>query len=140
MEGSVISMLETPWFWPISCFTVCLPWGITGVSRLFCFCSFFSLRWARYLVMAAFSSRPVNFVPLTTSVKVLFSTSSCIFLASFPRILQGWRLILRRDHQPPQQVFQHGRLLSAQLVGAVIVQMALAHLGMAENLDVALFL
>ena len=26
-------------------------------------------------------------------------------------------MILRRDHQPPQQVFQHGRLLSAQLVG-----------------------
>ena len=49
-------------------------------------------------------------------------------------------MILRRDHQPPQQVFQHGRLLSAQLVGAVIVQMALAHFGMAENLDVALFL
>ena len=49
-------------------------------------------------------------------------------------------MILRWDHQPPQQVFQHGRLLSAQLVGAVIVQMALAHFGMAENLDVALFL
>ena len=28
--------------------------------------------------MAAFINRPVNFVPLTTSVKVLFSTSSCI--------------------------------------------------------------
>src|SRR5699024_3113167 len=28
--------------------------------------------------MAALNSRPVNFVPLTTSVKVLFSTSSCI--------------------------------------------------------------
>jgi hypothetical protein len=25
----------------------------------------------------------VNFVPLTTSVKVLFSTSSCIFIASY---------------------------------------------------------
>ena len=49
-----------------------------SLSRLFCFCSFFSLRWARYLVMAAFNNRPVNFVPLTTSVKVLFSTSSCI--------------------------------------------------------------
>ncbi len=61
-------------------------------------------------------------------------------IASFPRILQGWRLILRRDHQPPQQVFHHGRLLSTQLIGAVIVQMSLAHLGMAENLDVALFL
>jgi hypothetical protein len=32
----------------------------------------------------------VNFVPLTTSVKVLFSTSSCIFIASFPRSLQVW--------------------------------------------------
>ena len=29
---------------------------------------------------------------------------------------------------------------STQLIGAVIVQMSLAHLGMAENLDVALFL
>ncbi len=31
-----------------------------------------------YLDMAALNSRPVNFVPLTISVKVLFSTSSCI--------------------------------------------------------------
>ena len=53
-------------------------WGFTGASRLLCLFSFFSLRWARYLQMAALNSRPVNFVPLTTSVKVLFSTSSCI--------------------------------------------------------------
>ena len=26
-------------------------------------------------------------------------------------------LVLRRDHQPPQQVFHHGRLLSTQLIG-----------------------
>ena len=26
-------------------------------------------------------------------------------------------MILRRDHQPPQQVFHHGRLLSTQLIG-----------------------
>ena len=48
------------------------------------------LQWAMYLLMAALSSRPVNFVPLTTSVKVLFSTSSCIFIASFPQSVQGW--------------------------------------------------
>lgn len=41
-------------------------------------------------LMAALSSLPVNFVPLTTSVKVLFSTSSCIFIASFPQNVQGW--------------------------------------------------
>src|SRR5699024_9767588 len=78
MDGSLISMLETPWFCPMSCFTVCLPFGVTGESRLRCFSSFFSLRWAMYLDMAALNSRPVNLVPLTTSVKVLFSTSSCI--------------------------------------------------------------
>src|SRR5699024_9808500 len=49
-----------------------------GESRPRCFSSFFSLRWAMYLDMAALNSRPVNFVPLTISVKVLFSTSSCI--------------------------------------------------------------
>ena len=52
--------------------------GFTGASRLLCLFSFFSLRWARYLQMAALNSRSVNFVPLTTSVKVLFSTSSCM--------------------------------------------------------------
>src|SRR5699024_11637186 len=70
--------------------------------RLFCFCSFFSLRWAMYLVTAALSSLPVNFVPLTTSVKVLFSTSSCMghrLLSMF--FCRGGTLALRRDHQPP---------------------------------------
>ena len=90
IDGSLISMLETPWFCPMSCFTVCLPLGVTGESRLRCFSSFFSLRWAMYLDMAALNSRPVNLVPLTISVKVLFSTSSCIFLASLRRLCSGW--------------------------------------------------
>mgnify|MGYP006922383420 CR=1 FL=1 len=30
MEGSVISRFDTPWFCPMSCFTVCLPWGLTS--------------------------------------------------------------------------------------------------------------
>ncbi|EEG52756.1 hypothetical protein CLOSTASPAR_05191, partial [[Clostridium] asparagiforme DSM 15981] len=40
----------------------------SGLSRPLC--SFFSLRWARYLEMAAFSSRPVNLLPLMMSVSV----------------------------------------------------------------------
>ena len=100
MDGSLISMLETPWFCPMSCFTVCLPLGVTGESRLRCFSSFFSLRWAMYLDMAALNSRPVNLVPLTISVKVLFSTSSCIFLASLRRLCRKRSWVLRRDHQP----------------------------------------
>lgn len=36
--------------------------------------------------MAALNILPVNFVPLTTSVKVLFSTSSCIFSPPFHEV------------------------------------------------------
>ena len=55
----------------------------------------------QYSHMAALNSRPVNFVPLTTSVKVLFSTSSCIFLASLRRLCRKRSWVLRREHQPP---------------------------------------
>ena len=44
-----------------------------------------------YLLMAALNILPVNFVPLTTSVKVLFSTSSWISLASLPQNVEGRR-------------------------------------------------
>lgn len=40
---------------------------------------------ARYFRMAAFSSRPVSFVALMTSVTALFSTSSCMGHPSFVR-------------------------------------------------------
>lgn len=62
--------------------TVCLPVGFSGAARAFC--SRFSLRLARYFRMAAFSSRPVSFVALMTSVTALFSTSSCMGHPSFP--------------------------------------------------------
>ena len=63
------------------------------------------MQWAMYLLMAALSSLPVNFVPLTTSVKVLFSTSSCIFIASYSTKCAGVvHLFLRRDHQTPEKI------------------------------------
>src|SRR5699024_6103359 len=52
--------------------------GIALTLLVIIFRSFFSLRWARYLQTAALNRRPVSFVPLTTCVKVLFSTTSCI--------------------------------------------------------------
>ena len=64
--------------------------GDGGIPAALLFQLFSPLRWAMYLDMAALNSRPVNLVPLTTSVKVLFSTSSCIFLASLRRLCSGW--------------------------------------------------
>ena len=54
---------------------ICGSVGFSGAARAFC--SRFSFRLARYFRMAAFSSRPVSFVALMTSVTALFSTSSC---------------------------------------------------------------
>ena len=61
---------------------VCGSVGFSGAARAFC--SRFSFRLARYFRMAAFSSRPVSFVALMTSVTALFSTSSCKGHPSFP--------------------------------------------------------
>ena len=57
--------------------------GFHGSIAAPLFFQLFSFRWARYLVMAALNRRAVNLEPLTTSVNVLFSTSSCIVIASF---------------------------------------------------------
>ena len=47
---------------------------------------------------------------------------------------------LQKQKSRDTPVIPHGKQTVKQLIGAVIVQMSLAHLGMAENLDVALFL
>ena len=65
-----------------------------------------------FLCMAALNILPVNFVPLTTSVKVLFSTSSCIFSPPFHEVCRESLFLLRRNHQPPQKITLHTALLS----------------------------
>lgn len=84
----------------------------TAQQTILCFSSFFSFRCAMYLLMAALNILPVNFVPLTTSVKVLFSTSSCIFSPPFHEVCRESLFLLRRNHQPPQKITLHTALLS----------------------------
>src|SRR5699024_665476 len=64
-----------------------------------------------YLVIAAFSRRPVNLVPLTTSVRVLFSTSSCIYSPHLRRSRaapEGPPQVERLSHFMPGLVLRAG--------------------------------